>query len=97
MHDDEAGQCERQDQLAELQVLIGQLQARAELATHEIATLHEALKSARRIGAAIGIIMAASKTTEEQAFDTLRQASQNHNRKLRDLADDVVHTGALPG
>jgi hypothetical protein len=61
----------------------------------EIANLQKALISARRIGAAIGIIMGAQKCTEEQAFDALRTASQNGHRKLRDVADDVLVSGTI--
>jgi hypothetical protein len=76
--------------------LIAELQAQAVLDRSEIANLEIALSTARRIGAALGIIMAAYKVTEEQAFATLRIASQQTNRKLRDLADDVLLTGATP-
>ncbi|MHA3700844.1 GAF and ANTAR domain-containing protein [Jatrophihabitans sp. YIM 134969] len=58
--------------------------------------LKRALDSSRLIGAATGILMAHHRLTQEQAFDVLRQVSQNSNRKLRDVADDVVHTGAVP-
>ncbi len=52
------------------------------------------------IGAAIGIIMANRNLTEEAAFELLRSASQQANRKVRILADEVVRTGDvsdLPG
>lgn len=62
----------------------------------EIETLKVALLSNRRIGQAMGVIMATAKVTEDEAFDRLRQASQNQNRKLRHVADDVVATGELP-
>lgn len=60
-----------------------------------IENLHAALNSCRRIGIAIGILMATRKLTEDDAFDLLRAASQNQNRKLREIADDVVLTGTL--
>ncbi|WP_205260013.1 ANTAR domain-containing protein [Nakamurella leprariae] len=56
-----------------------------------------ALQSNRRIGAAIGILMARRDLTSDQAFGLLRTASQHGNRKLRDVADQVVATGRLPG
>lgn len=49
------------------------------------------------IGAAIGIVMAAHKTTEAEAFATLSRASQAANRKLRDIAADIVDTGDVSG
>jgi AmiR/NasT family two-component response regulator len=60
-----------------------------------IENLHIALNSCRRIGAAVGILMATVKVTEDAAFDLLRSASQTTHRKLRDVADQVVLTGAL--
>ena len=58
--------------------------------------LDAVLNSNRRIGAALGILMARHRLTHEQAFLRLRQASQNTNRKLRDLAEDILETGDLP-
>jgi hypothetical protein len=58
--------------------------------------LDAALTTNRRIGAALGILMARHRLTHEQAFLSLRQASQNSNRKLRDLAEDILTTGDLP-
>jgi len=65
-------------------------------AENQVAHLHVALGSNRQIGAAIGILMAEHKITDEQAFDMLRTASQHTHRKLRDIADDVLLTGAIP-
>lgn len=57
--------------------------------------LHSALESNRRIGTALGILMSRHHCTEEQAFSLLRTVSQTANRKLREVADDVVLTGEL--
>ena len=57
--------------------------------------LNEALSTSRQIGLAMGILMATHKVTENQAFDLLRIASMNTNRKLREIAVDVVQTGTL--
>ena len=57
--------------------------------------LEEGLASNRRIGTAVGILMCRHTITEEKAFQLLRTASQNSNRKLREIADEVVHTGHL--
>ena len=59
------------------------------------AHLNQALASNREIGTAMGIIMATHKVTRGDAFDMLRTASQNSNRKLIDIAIDVVDTGLL--
>ncbi|MEO9238799.1 MAG: GAF and ANTAR domain-containing protein, partial [Jatrophihabitantaceae bacterium] len=58
--------------------------------------LEQALGSSRRIGAAIGVLMSHHKVTEDDAFAMLRASSQRLHRKLRDIAVEVVETGALP-
>jgi hypothetical protein len=58
--------------------------------------LRTALDSSRLIGAAVGIIMAHQRLTQDAAFELLREASQQLRRKVRDLAVEVVETGALP-
>ncbi len=54
-----------------------------------------ALQSNRDIGAALGVLMTRLLVTREQAFDLMRIASQRTNRKLRDVAEDVLETGTL--
>jgi hypothetical protein len=61
----------------------------------QIDNLKAALVTSRRIGAAIGILMANRRIDESAAFELLRQNSQATNRKLRDVADSVLYTGAL--
>ena len=61
----------------------------------EVQNLKVALNTNRNIGMAVGVLMATHKLTSEQAFDLLRIASQNTNRKLADVALDVVETGTL--
>ena len=48
------------------------------------------------IGQAQGILMERHKVTQDQAFGLLVAASQRSNTKLRDVADALVATGALP-
>ncbi len=55
-----------------------------------------ALETNREIGVAMGMLMAAGNLDHQQAFDQLRTASQQLNRKLHDIAADVARTGALP-
>ena len=57
--------------------------------------LQIALQSSRHIGSAIGILMCLHKITQDEAFELLRLASQRRNRKLRDLALDVIDAGWL--
>ena len=60
--------------------------------------LEQALASRTVIDQAIGIIMAQQKCDAHAAFDLLRQHSQNHNRRLRDVAKDLITrvTGSPP-
>jgi hypothetical protein len=64
-------------------------------ARERIGHLETALASNRRIGIAIGIVMAGHQVTDEAAFELLRRRSQETNRKLRDVAEEVIYTGAL--
>ncbi len=57
--------------------------------------LRRALESNREIGVAVGVLMHQHRITREQAFDLLRVASQDTNRKLFDVAADVADTGVL--
>ena len=54
-----------------------------------------ALDTNRDIGAAIGILMATRPRTKEAAFNVLRIASQDTNRKLGDIAAEVIESGTL--
>jgi len=44
---------------------------------------------------AIGILMATRRLTGEAASECLRQAGDARNRKLRVVAEEVVHQGTL--
>ena len=58
--------------------------------------LEQALASNREIGMAMGLLMARGLMTEDQAFAVLRRASQHHNRKLHEVAAELIETGQLP-
>ena len=58
--------------------------------------LHAALTTREVIGQAQGILMERERISAGQAFDVLRRASQHLNRKLRDVAQDLVDTGDRP-
>ena len=64
---------------------------------NRVVHLSRALESSRSIGAAVGILMAFGRLTQDQAFDRLRLASQRSHRKLAEIAEDVLRTGSLPG
>jgi hypothetical protein len=55
-----------------------------------------ALESRDVIGQAKGILMAQHRVDAVEAFTMLREASQERNIKLRQLAQQVADTGALP-
>ncbi len=56
----------------------------------KVSQLEVARDSNRRIGMAVGIVMRQLQVDESQAFDELRRISQNTNRKLRGVAEDVI-------
>ena len=56
----------------------------------EIAGLRAALESRATIEQAKGIVMATMHCTADEAFDLLKQQSQYENRKLREIARDLV-------
>jgi hypothetical protein len=53
------------------------------------------LRAVRCIGTAVGIVMASYKINDEAAYYLLVHASQQSHRELRDVAEQVVETGAL--
>jgi GAF domain-containing protein len=59
-------------------------------ATDMAKQLEQALASREIIGEAKGILMERESCDRDQAFDILRRASQRENRKLRDLAEELV-------
>jgi GAF domain-containing protein len=52
--------------------------------------LAKGLETNREIGAAVGILMATHRISQDDAFDMLSKASQRLNRKLRDIASGIV-------
>jgi AmiR/NasT family two-component response regulator len=62
----------------------------------ELAGMRAAMVSRAVIEQAKGILMERHQLTEDQAFTELTRASQNTNIKLRDVADELVRTRALP-
>ena len=75
--------------------VVEQVQEQLSDARVRIEHLETALATNRRIGIAIGVVMARYGLTDEQAFELLREQSQVRNKKLRDLAEEVVYTGTL--
>lgn len=73
----------------------GALVITAATAREQTAQLEQALVNSRRIGMAMGVLMATHKIAQDQAFTLLRIVSQNTNRKIADIATDVLDTGIL--
>ena len=49
------------------------------------------------IGQAKGILMERYKISPERAFLLLTRVSQNSNRKLNEIANELVRHGTVPG
>jgi GAF domain-containing protein len=58
--------------------------------------LEVAMQSRAAIEQAKGVLIERYKVTPDHAFRLLTLASMNANRKLRDVANDLLHTGELP-
>jgi GAF domain-containing protein len=52
--------------------------------------LNEAIKTRETISQAVGILMATGGRTPDDAFQVLSSASQRENRKVRDIAEEIV-------
>jgi GAF domain-containing protein len=52
--------------------------------------LSEAIRTRETISQAVGIVMASGGRTPDEAFQVLANASQRENRKVRDLAAEIV-------
>jgi DNA-binding response OmpR family regulator len=62
-----------------------------------VGQLRRALQSNRTTGTAVGIVMARYDVDPERAFQVLVRTSQQSNRKLNEIAEELVRTGVLPG
>lgn len=62
----------------------------------QIDNLRLALDSNRIIGAAVGVLMARHGVAYPDGMSQLERASQNANRRLHEVASDVLCTGQLP-
>lgn len=78
-----------------LQSALAQSRADLAAANQRVENLEKALQTCRRIGMALGILMAGRGLTDTDAFHCLAQASQQQNRKLAHIAEHVIYTGHL--
>ncbi|GAB3872606.1 ANTAR domain-containing protein [Terrabacter terrigena] len=60
------------------------------------ANLERAVESHRLVGQAMGILIERHRIVSEEAFDILRRTSQDHNVKLREVAQRVIESGSEP-
>jgi len=81
----------------EIGVLVAAHAAVAFADATRIGGLQEAVATRDLIGQAKGILMERFKITAQQAFLILTTASQRSNLKLREVAEQLTTTGALPG
>lgn len=58
--------------------------------------LREAMEAHKLIGQALGILMERYGIDADQAFAVLRRCSQDRNLLVRDIANQLIHTGRLP-
>jgi AmiR/NasT family two-component response regulator len=84
------------DALTATESFILEMLERLDAADTKAEHLQLALGHSRDIGAAVGILMAHHKMQQVDAFELLRSTSQDQNRKLYELALEVVSTGELP-
>ena len=61
-----------------------------------VGQLRHALQTNRTIGTAVGIVMTQYELDPQRAFQVLVRTSQQSNRKLNEIAAEVVRTGSLP-
>jgi signal transduction histidine kinase/DNA-binding response OmpR family regulator len=62
-----------------------------------VGQLRQALQSNRTIGTAVGILMTRYDLEPKRAFQVLVRTSQQNNRKMNDIAEELLRTGELPG
>ena len=77
--------------------LFGRHAAIALSAARQEDTLNQALDARTLIGQAQGILMERFGLDSDKAFDVLRRYSQDHNTKLRTVAEQLVDSRRLPG
>jgi hypothetical protein len=83
------------DQRADIdREMILELQADGLVSEQHARDLSVALTSSRTIGAAIGILMTSREISADDAFAILRQTSQDTNRKVREIAAEIVGAAA---
>jgi GAF domain-containing protein len=65
--------------------------------TRDGETMAAAVDARKLVGQAMGILMERYNLDETRAFETLKRYSQQHNIKLRDVAQELIDTRKLRG
>jgi hypothetical protein len=76
---------DRRDQLH-----VDELRRRQDLFDHENATIRAALETRDLIGQAKGVIIASTACSSDEAYLLLKTQSQAENRKLNEIAAEIV-------
>ncbi|MGL4173667.1 MAG: ANTAR domain-containing protein [Actinomycetota bacterium] len=77
-------------QLASVTAVSRHLDQNRQQAQQTVGQLYEALASRATIDMAKGVVIAVSQCSPDEAFEMLRQLSQQQNRKLHQVAVDVI-------
>jgi hypothetical protein len=93
--DDVRGLTAKSETMALVLTTHGALAVSRVIARERAANLEKALVNSRRIGMAVGVLMFSRKLTDDQAFALMRIVSQNSNRRMLLVAEDVIETGTL--
>ena len=56
----------------------------------------QAVDARKLVGQAMGILMERYDLDSDRAFEVLKRYSQDNNRKLRDVAQELIDTRKLP-
>ena len=83
------------DDLAVAHILARHASVAIANARHE-ATLAQAIDARKLVGQAMGILMERYDLDGNRAFEVLKRYSQQTNRKLRDVAQELIDTRRLP-
>jgi len=76
--------------------VVAEFVSQAALDAQKLHHTHIAMNSRSLIGQAQGLLMERFNLDGDAAFSVLKRISQDSNRKLRDLAEEVVRTRELP-
>jgi GAF domain-containing protein len=84
------------DELAVAHILARHASVAIATARQEVA-LAQAIDARKLVGQAMGILMERYDLDPDRAFEVLKRFSQQNNRKLRDVAQELIDTRQLPG